>query len=487
MLLRLHSRCAHHGGSRCFLTGPGDVVKHVTTVLRGLDVERQGSQVLKDGFNGVFKNLGVPLELSESTSRTSLYQDMSESGLRKRLETLKTETELIQKYLEEGLAPSTPSFPVVGEPDKVATPSPQENQLKGSVLDAEEGEEYVEQDSLTRRLKKWYTIESTTEVPYQMMATFELYPQWIPWCQSGRVLLSHPVKGVTKAAVGFGIKVPFMGVLGDDIEYRVELEPPPEPHGASRVYTISDQSRYMQRLVYDWRFIPLDNFRTKVVLEVEFKGAAHWCMPIWEGLRRDVINNISKAFTDRVVALQASAGGDRGRPALRPKLASLTSVLQGPFLRDQAVVVTESNGRTIRHANAAFAALAGRSLDFIPGKDIPDLLQDTGTDRDVLRGMSAAVKARLPATAVVRNKNKAGKEFLNRLSLAPLDDDESDTGVVFWAVLKVVHGMDQSLEFSTPDALDEAWGPDYEHPDAIFGKDMLTDSSTRSNSISHAQ
>ena len=47
----------------------------------------------------------------------------------------------------------------------------------------------------------------------------------------------------------------------------------------------------------------------------------------------------------------------------RPKLESLSAVMQGPFLRDEAVVVTESNGSTIRHANSAFAKLAGRPLD----------------------------------------------------------------------------------------------------------------------------
>merc|ERR1719367_171081 len=82
-----------------------------------------------------------------------------------------------------------------------------------STVQAEEGEEYCEVDRLTRKLKKWWTEDSSTEVPYEMMSTFELYPQWIPWCQSGRVLKTHPAKGTTHAAVGFGIKVPFIGML----------------------------------------------------------------------------------------------------------------------------------------------------------------------------------------------------------------------------------------------------------------------------------
>jgi len=338
------------------------------------------------------------------------------------------------------------------------------------------GEEYLEQDKLTRQLKKWYTVDSCTETPYQMMSSFELYPQWIPWCLSGRVLSTHPTKGVSSAAIGFGIGVPLLGTLGDDIVYRVELDPPTEPHGVARVYTVSDQSRYMDRLVYDWRFVPVSEARTRVILNLEFKAAAAWCMPIWESIRRDVVNNISSAFIDRLVLLQASQGGDHSRPFSRPRLASVTSVLQGPMLRDEAVVVTETNGRTIRHANAAFAQLAGRSLEDLPGKDIPDLLQDVATDRSVLRALGSAIRSRLPATVVLSNRNKAGDRFLNRLSLAPLDDDERNTGVIFWAVLKVVEGEEQRLEFSEPGALDEAWGPDYEHPQTISGRDLLTQS-----------
>jgi len=229
----------------------------------------------------------------------------------------------------------------------------------------------------------------------------------------------------------------------------------------------------MTKLVYDWKFIPVDDSRTRVILEVEFVGKAYWCMPIWESLRTDVINGISEAFLERVQTLQASHGGDRGRPKVQPRLPALTAVLQGPFLRDEAVVVTESNGRTIRHANAAFAALVGQPMQSLSGKDIPDLLQSCSTDRSVLRGMGAAIRARIPATAVVLNRNLAGDEFLNRVTLAPLDDDENDTGVVFWAILRMVEGVIQQLEFTRTDVLDEAWGPDYSHPAAITVKDVI--------------
>jgi len=230
----------------------------------------------------------------------------------------------------------------------------------------------------------------------------------------------------------------------------------------------------MTRLVYDWRFVELEDNRTRVILEVEFVGAAHWCMPIWESLREQVISNISQAFMERVKVLQVTVGGDEGRPSLRPKLEPLTSVLQGPFLREEAVVVTESNGRTIRHANKGFAALAGRDdAESLAGMDIPDLLQSFSTDRNVLRGIGAAIRARLPATAVVQNRNQAGDEFMNRLILSPLDDDEKDTGVVFWAILRVVDGRDQRLEFSTPAIFNDAWGPDYKHSDALSGEDVM--------------
>merc|ERR1712227_531697 len=101
-------------------------------------------------------------------------------------------------------------------------------------------------------------------------------------------------------------------------------------------------------------------------------------------------------------------GGDQERPAVRPKLPQLTAVLQGPFLRDEAVVVTESNGRTIRHANKAFASLARHPMERLKGMDIPDLLQSVGTDRTVLRGLGSAIKRRLPATAIILNQNSYG-------------------------------------------------------------------------------
>jgi ribosome-associated toxin RatA of RatAB toxin-antitoxin module len=434
--------------------------------------KKHGTMAMRDGLNHVFKQLDVPLQVG-SQGGPATFEDMSESGLRSRLETLKVEMKLIEKYLADGLTP----LPTVRRaPKKADGVKPVDDAKPGHDVEAEEGEAYVEVDSLTRRLKKWHTVDARTDIPYQMMSTFELYPQWMPWCQSGTVLSTHPSKGVTRATVGFGIKVPFLGTIGDVVEYRVELDPPAASHGAARVYTISEQSRYMQKLVYDWRFIPLDDVRTKVVLEVEFKGAAQWCMPIWEGLRNDVINGVWKAFADRVVTLQAAAGGDANRPLARPKLAAVTAVLQGPFLRDEAVVVTESNGRTIRHANNAFAKLAGRPVESLPGKDIPDLLQNFKTDPNILKGLGSAIRNRFSATAIVRNQNMAGEEFLNRLTLAPLDDDEHDRGVIFWAVLKVVHGMDQRLEFSAPDALDAAWGPDYQHPAALNGLTRSPDS-----------
>merc|ERR1712125_256587 len=98
------------------------------------------------------------------------YEDMSESGLRRRLETLKVEMKLIEKYLADGL---TPIPTTNGAMPRVAQPAYE--------VDPEEGEAYVEVDALTRRLKKWYTVDARTDIPYQMMSTFELYPQWIPW------------------------------------------------------------------------------------------------------------------------------------------------------------------------------------------------------------------------------------------------------------------------------------------------------------------
>eukprot|EP00929_Paragymnodinium_shiwhaense_P057789 TRINITY_DN28942_c0_g1_i1.p1 TRINITY_DN28942_c0_g1~~TRINITY_DN28942_c0_g1_i1.p1 ORF type:complete len:552 (+),score=120.28 TRINITY_DN28942_c0_g1_i1:48-1703(+) len=461
-----------------------------------------GVTAVEDVLNETFKALSINLRVAPPG--TSRLDDLSESGLKKRLEALNCEQKLVERYLNEGLtacrefpsAPPTPSSSSTSavQPEATATASCGEHgmsasvgdapMMKTGVMEADVGEEYFEADALSRRLKKWWVEDSVTEIPYEMMSSFELYPQWMPWCQQGTVLASHPARGVTKAAVGFGINIPLMGTLGDTVEYVVELDPPSTSHCHSRVYTINEGSRYCDRLVYDWRFQPLEGGRTKVILEVEFKASAAWCLPIWEAIRRDIINGVANSFSHRVRDLQASRGGDQGRPAFRPKMEKLTAVLQGPFLRDEAIVITESNGRTIRHANEGFKKLVGVDGD-LRGIDIPDLLQNFQTDRNVLRGISSAVKNRLPATATVVNQNRAGEHFLNRLVLAPLDDDEQDSGVAFWAILKIVEkGGEQALELSQPGEMDAVWGPDYQHPDAITGKEILEDITTKPSAAS---
>merc|ERR1711881_139796 len=95
-----------------------------------------------------------------------------------------------------------------------------------------------------------------------------------------------------------------------------------------------------------------------------------------------------------------------------PRKERLSAILQGSFLGDEAVVVTEGNGRTVRHANKAFAALTKYPLESLPGTELPDLVQGIGTDRGVLAGLRAAVRRRLPATAILLNYNRAGEQFV---------------------------------------------------------------------------
>lgn len=452
---------------QCILASPaGELVcKDSMKRVALFEEQRQhGIHGVKYALNKGLETLELPLHVEALGSKQ--FDDMSQTGLKKRLAALKVEVKLIESYIENGL---TTSSPMKKTPMKTNTSAEQVESESigeaGAVI--EEGEEYIEVNALTRRLKKWYTVDACTTIPYEMISSFELYPQWMPFCQDGKVLSTHPAKGVTGAAITFGINVPLIGTMGETIDYQVMLDPPSQAHGAARVYTVSQGSKYMEKLVYDWNFIPIDDRHTKVVLEVEFVALAQWYMPVWEALRKDVIGGVSKAFCNRVIELQASSGGDHGRPEIRPRLHALTEILQGPFQRHEPIVVTEGNGRTIRHANAAFADLVGLPLQKLPGRDIPDLLQSFATDRSVLKGLSAAIRHRISATAVILNQNNAGDEFMNRLTLAPLDDDEKDTGVIFWAILKVVNAADQRLELTTTEILDEAWGPDYQHSQAI--------------------
>ena len=61
-----------------------------------------------------------------------------------------------------------------------------------------------------------------------------------------------------------------------------------------------------------------------------------------------------------------------------------------------------------------------------------------------------------------RNYRKGGEAFLNRLKLAPLQDDEGKAGeVVYWAVLEATSGT-QRLEPSTDQDFKDTWGPNYD-------------------------
>lgn len=127
----------------------------------------------------------------------------------------------------------------------------------------------------------------------------------MPWCNSGEVLETDAERGPIKVAVGIGMSVPLLGSVGDRIVYDAELTRPEAATGGfGRVYTACVSSIYAQELVYDWRFTPLPDGRTRVMLDLTFHAKAAWCVPFWETVRKQVVTGLEDAFMTRVRRLQ---------------------------------------------------------------------------------------------------------------------------------------------------------------------------------------
>jgi PAS domain S-box-containing protein len=77
------------------------------------------------------------------------------------------------------------------------------------------------------------------------------------------------------------------------------------------------------------------------------------------------------------------------------------------------------------YANAAFEALTGYAFDEIDGRNCR-FLQGEGTDSEAAAAMRDAISAAEPVTVDVRNYRKDGTEFLNRVTIAPIDDEAGE-------------------------------------------------------------
>ncbi|KAF4654631.1 kelch-like [Perkinsus chesapeaki] len=87
---------------------------------------------------------------------------------------------------------------------------------------------------------------------YHIIADFNSYPQWMPWCTSARVDGSAKTSPLQfQCAVGFGIKHGGP-TISDVVTYNVTLKPPDGK--AAGIVAASEPFSYCETLVYDWTF-----------------------------------------------------------------------------------------------------------------------------------------------------------------------------------------------------------------------------------------
>jgi len=126
---------------------------------------------------------------------------------------------------------------------------------------------------------------------------------------------------------------------------------------------------------------------------------------------------------------------------------SVSDIMQGPFEgAGEAVVVTEADGYTLRHVNEHFENLTGYNKSEVIGRTIQELLQGEGTDKPVTAALGSAVRNYLPASARVVNYRKDGSAFLSYLRFEPILDNEQNTGVIYWAVIRDCSASSEGME-----------------------------------------
>merc|ERR1712061_8208 len=114
--------------------------------------------------------------------------------------------------------------------------------------------------------------------------------------------------------VGFGFDTgTFLGTVGDDVGYRVYLEPPKaikengEEEGLVTARVLADAVdgfAYGKRLAYDWRFTRITPTKTLVELDVLFQAHNVLYLPVWDSMQDMVVKGMFVAFQGRADTLQ---------------------------------------------------------------------------------------------------------------------------------------------------------------------------------------
>ncbi|MFB6281805.1 MAG: PAS domain S-box protein, partial [Haloferacaceae archaeon] len=144
---------------------------------------------------------------------------------------------------------------------------------------------------------------------------------------------------------------------------------------------------------------------------------------VTEYIPRDDGDDGCALLADRIVAAVRRRRAGRSasvRRRARAVDAAPVGVLITDFGREDNPIVY-ANDRFEEMTGYAVAEARGRNCRFLQGE---------GTDPDAVAELRAAIEAREPATVELRNYRADGSEFWNRVSIAPLRDD--DGTVTHW-------------------------------------------------------
>uniref|UniRef100_A0A7S0ZYB4 Coenzyme Q-binding protein COQ10 START domain-containing protein n=1 Tax=Noctiluca scintillans TaxID=2966 RepID=A0A7S0ZYB4_NOCSC len=184
-----------------------------------------------------------------------------------------------------------------------------------------EFESLAAQDRLSRSLSIHRTVNMPIELAFRMVSNFDEYPLWMPFCTSAKTLPSAGAGAPLQCVVGFGLETGTMlGVVGDDVRYRVILSKPQRPTDSENssmrtarvVADTTDGFAYGKRLVYDWRFTETAHGGTDVQLDMFFQAKSVLFLPLWDSMQAMITGVMMRKFNERAAVLMAQSGsGER--------------------------------------------------------------------------------------------------------------------------------------------------------------------------------
>mmetsp|Transcript_22822 Transcript_22822/g.36309 ORF Transcript_22822/g.36309 Transcript_22822/m.36309 type:complete len:675 (+) Transcript_22822:163-2187(+) len=203
----------------------------------------------------------------------------------------------------------------------------EEEEMNMAEADAEEYKKLAAQDRLARHLFIAHDLKVPIEVAYRMLADFDEYPKWMPFCTNAKTI--KICENETRCEVAFGLETgTILGAVGDNVRYKVSNVPPAAPRldanetdpskgprlglkTARVVCDAVDGFAYGKRLVWDWRFAAKTSGETAVQLNILFQAKGVLTLPIWDSLQAMITGVMFKKFTERAAILKAESAGQK--------------------------------------------------------------------------------------------------------------------------------------------------------------------------------